>query len=332
MSNPRLAFPFGERLGRSFALLSVAVLLGCGSLCPEGTRQSDDRCVPVLGHDGGPVADAGLDAGNDPADAALEDAGPGDAGRTCGVCVPPTPSDWTGPLIVNPDADESAGCPSAYPTPREKAYQGLNASPASCSCGCVVDGVQCRLSSTVTGRTFTPMSSCASPETRDDCLEAEVDASCSTNASETIPPPSWTTTVLLCGGAEPAGECATGSCFPSPDDAPVCIYRDGDHACPGGFDARTLYHRGLSDTRSCTACTCNNSGARCTIELEICSLGFYDVTLVSGGGDHCLNSSDGDGVTLLGQAVTAVGTCSTSGGSASGSASPIDPVTVCCMP
>jgi hypothetical protein len=73
-------------------------------------------------------------------------------------------------------------------------------------------------------------------------------------------------------------------------------------------------------------------GHSCEIEIEVCSLGSYNVTLSTDlGNEECLNSGDGDGVTLLSTSGAPGGTCSTTGGVAQGSAVPINPVTLCCL-
>lgn len=70
------------------------------------------------------------------------------------------------------------------------------------------------------------------------------------------------------------------------------------------------------------------------MEIEICSVGHDVLTLTSGfgGDDVCLNTSDGDGVTILNTTITDHGTCTTAGGVPEGSVVPTMPTTVCCMP
>jgi hypothetical protein len=65
------------------------------------------------------------------------------------------------------------------------------------------------------------------------------------------------------------------------------------------------------------------------MNLEICSVGFFQVTL-NDGEEQCLNSSDGDGVTLLSQNITG-GSCVQSGGVLQGTTAPATPNTVCCL-
>ena len=185
------------------------------------------------------------------------------------------------------------------------------------------------------GNLFTPVGSCHSPPIDDSCLTATVASSCTTNPSTNVPTATWTDTARVCVGATAGGSCTAGTCFDNADGfGDVCIIRDGDHACPLGtfYTERTLYHRDFTDTRGCSTCSCTTSGQGCQIELEICSMSFEDVTLQSGGSSYCLNSGDGDGVTLMSTSITSSGTCSTSGGSTTGAATAIDPVTVCCLP
>lgn len=231
------------------------------------------------------------------------------------------------------DANGATSCPGTYATPLGSVNAGLNAPAANCACGCFVSGVDCFIGSGNTGGEFEPAGSCDSPPTEDDCLSAQLSASCTATGSETITPISWTTTRLTCGGATSTESCSGGACFPSASAfGSVCISQNADVSCPSTFPNRSSFFRGVADTRSCTACGCFTQGHSCEIEIQVCSLGFYDVTLSTDlGNEACLTSSDGDGVTLLSTSVAPGGTCSTTGGVAQGSAVPINPVTLCCL-
>ncbi len=108
-------------------------------------------------------------------------------------------------------------------------------------------------------------------------------------------------TATVCSGAAApaaADACDGRACVPDTDD--LCAYRDGDPACPATYPTKRIYHRNVADSRGCTACTRQPGGApRCQIELEICSISFFDVTLDSSGEPFCHNSGGGDGTKLL---------------------------------
>jgi hypothetical protein len=108
----------------------------------------------------------------------------------------------------------------------------------------------------------------------------------------------------------------------------LCVTSAGQLACPDGFPVGTSYFLDFTDNRSCSACTCSVNGD-CEIDLEICSVGFFQVTL-NEGDQQCLNSSDGDSVTLLSSSLGAP-TCNGIGGTLQGAATPVNPITVCCM-
>lgn len=329
----------------------------------DGAIPVFDGAVPISdasSHDGGADLDAGLpeagtgdsaadDAGDgEPAepDASEPDAGPPDSGSpdsgppdsgppTCApthTCVPPIPTGWNGPVAVGEGATTAPACPSAYPTEQLVAQRGPTAPPASCGCGCFVSGTSCQIQLS-SGGTFMPIRSCDSPPVEDQCLEAAATTSCTTTGSPSIPPVAWTARARVCGSAVAASACAGGNCLPRADlFGDVCIVRSGDHPCPAGFPDRTVYHGSVTDTRACSACSCTTFGAACELELQICSVGFRNVSLSSTlGNQECLLSSDGDGVSLLSSSVTSAGSCSTSGGAAQGTVLPAAPTTACCL-
>jgi hypothetical protein len=246
--------------------------------------------------------------------------------------VPTIPLGWTGPIAVSTLSGASS-CPGTYASSQGNVNSGLNAPAASCGCGCFVNGVDCFVESDNTGDPFEPESSCESPPTNDDCLSARAVATCSANASQSISPISWTTTRLTCGGATSNSSCAGGACYPSASAfGNVCISQAGDVSCPGAFPNRNFFFRGVSDNRSCASCGCSTQGYVCAIDIQVCSVGFDDVTLTSDASEcYQLNSGDGDGVTFFSSTFTQTGSCSTTGGAAQGSAVPTNPVTICCL-
>lgn len=243
-------------------------------------------------------------------------------------CVPEIPTGWDGPLAVR--SGGSADCPGAYPVVHAELNSGFEAGSATCSCGCIVDGVKCRLESNFTGDFFDPEGSCDAPPSEDDCLNLVPDATCSPQPFEDIRANSWQSTELACRGATSAEACTGGACYPAVGDfGSVCISSAGDVACPAGFPQRSLYHQGFTDTRDCSACSCFPVDQECEMELEICSVAFYQVTLNTFE-EQCFGSDDA-ALTVLSNSVLDTGTCDTSGGTLVGAAAPANPVTVCCL-
>jgi hypothetical protein len=285
---------------------------------------------------GGSDADAsspsGLDAGQD-SGSSEPDAGGSDAStQGCSPaerCVPTVPDGWQGPVAVS--SGGGSDCPSTYPTALGELTAGLDVGAVNCSCGCIVTSVACSLRSANTGDFFTATEECLSPPTNDDCLAVEADSACSPQPFEDIRSNSWDTTELSCGGAVTTQACSGGACYPELGGfGKLCISALGDLACPAEFSERTLYHQTIADNRDCTPCICDPQGQACQMELGICSVGNFDVTLQEGE-EICLNSSDGDGVSLITAVVVNQGTCAAAGGTATGAAVPADPITVCCL-
>lgn len=288
------------------------------------------------GGDGGSsvVAGAGGDdaggAGGHPSGGASADAGGQD--QECGAdgrCVPPIPIGWQGPIAVG--ATDS-GCPSGYPTSLGELHTDFQAGSANCGCNCLLTGVSCRLFSSI-GDFFDPTSSCETPPVQDDCLSAVSVATCSLSSTvDDIAASAFQTTQLSCGGATAASACSGGTCYPAGGAfGPVCISAVGAVACPTGFPQQAVYYQAIADDRSCSACNCAPQGQACQIQIEVCSVGFYQVLMNEG--DQCtqLSSSDGADVTLLSTAIVQQGSCGAVGGVLEGSTAPTDPITVCCM-
>jgi hypothetical protein len=246
------------------------------------------------------------------------------------VCVPDLPGTWEGPFVVDPSAEQ---CPAAYPEAGDTLHDGFDEGEYQCDCNCNVGSVACQLVLENAGSVFVPSGSCDSPPFEDECLGARVNATCLDNAIDEPAEPSFDVTARPCGGAVPGAACSAGNCFPDPGSGDLCIARSGEADCPAAFPERTLYHRSFSDNRDCSPCACSESGQSCEVDVEICSLGFDQTTLVSGGACYQLNSSDGDGVTLFSTAITDQGACAPNPGAGelSGQAVPTEPVTVCCL-
>lgn len=248
----------------------------------------------------------------------------------CGAdeaCVPAVPTDWSGPIVV-----ASGSCPAEFPEDTGVLNRSLVPGVPQCSCSCTVDEISCQLILENNGVAFSPDSSCESPPFEDECVGVTSGIECADMAVDIPATPSWEVERLGCGGAVEGRACDAGTCIADTGDA-ICIQRDGEHDCPAPFDDRTLFHRAFDDSRSCSGCSCQSSSPACEADVEICSLGFDQVTLESDGGCYQLNSSDGDGVTLFSTAVVDQGSCDPAPetGEVSGDVVETEPVTVCCL-
>jgi hypothetical protein len=312
---------------------------GSGGGAGAGAGAGGSASPPAGGDGGSSVVagsggDSGGGAGGNPSGGATSDAGTdgGDEQQECGEsgrCVPPIPVGWQGPIVLGASGST---CPSGYPTALGELHGDFQAGAADCGCTCLLTGLSCELLSS-SQQFFAPAGSCETPPVEDDCLSAVSVATCSVSSTAAdITPSTFQLTQLSCGGAAAAGACSAGTCYPSGGDgAPVCVSAVGSIACPAGFPQQTVYFQDIADDRSCTSCSCAPQGQACQIEIDVCSNGFFQVTMNEG--DECtqLNSSDGDGVTLLSTAVVQQGSCGAVGGVLAGSTAPIGPITVCCL-
>ena len=304
---------------------------------PDAGEVEPDASSGAGGANGG--AGAGGTAGASGAAGGGGFAGSGGLGGSTGagecgadVCVPSIPNGWQGPVAVSSGGGSTA-CPGQYPVNLGAVNQGLREGATSCSCGCFVSGITCRLFSAFLQGYITP-ASCASPPSADDCVSLVPDATCQGIPSKTIAPNTWTTTELTCGSAVSTGSCTGGSCYPAASGfGNVCISQPGDVQCPAEFPVRSLYFQGIDDRRDCAQCGCALQGDQaCHMQLEICSVGFFTVELDTyQQQSYCMNPGDDGGLDIQGQSVVDPGNCDPVGGGATGSATETGPLTVCCL-
>jgi len=137
---------------------------------------------------------------------------------------------------------------------------------------------------------------------------------------------------LLCnlpvaGACQDAETCVGAP--PASFEQGVCIYRQGDHACPGAYPNAFPVYTKFTDTRDCTSCACAKSTPTCSG-----TLGVYN------GGSNCINSATNVAKGVCVNATPgsmrwtagafSAGTCAPSGGSVQGGVIPEDLITVCC--
>jgi hypothetical protein len=284
------------------------------------------------------LSDAGSLSPGDEPDSGRSGPDGGDAGATPDLdpsacasrerCVPPVPSGWQGPLAVG--ASGGRACPPEYPASFGDLNTGLQVGSAFCVCGCSVDLVTCTLPPTA-GGDIAP-ASCGSPNFSRECFQVTAVPSCSTQPTGDVQPSFWQSTQLACGQAIAFGACGDGTCYPNPDSfGPLCIAALGEQRCPAAFPHGQLYHRGLSDTRSCGGnCACSTSGAACQLLYTFCSpFGEFPQQLANEGEQVCLEPDVSLSIDGLG--VVNNGSCTADGAVLEGAVTPADPVTVCCL-
>ncbi len=139
-------------------------------------------------------------------------------------------------------------------------------------------------------------------------------------------------------GCEGSEQCVAR--FAPPFEERVCIGKVGDVVCPAGFPERTVSYGDVSDTRACSGCSCGaGTGGTCKLTVSL----FTDAACASPvGGMPTVESgacTDLPGnPTIAGKtaAVTqapAGGSCAVVPGGAipSGTVTPTDPTTFCCL-
>ncbi len=156
---------------------------------------------------------------------------------------------------------------------------------------------------------------------------------------------SWTTAALACRGMPTSGfGCSDPgqTCVPSavPPEFSLCIYHEGDVACPNSYSDKHVVYAGVDDQRTCSPCACGAPiGSACTAALSVFKDGACSVPLL---GSAPISSSDSAcfdlvpaGLPLGSKTITALsyqaGTCLPSGGDPSGTVEPAGAATFCCL-
>ena len=197
-----------------------------------------------------------------------------------GLCVPPAPAGWSGPVALAAwdIAGASHVCPAGWPTATEGDL-GLIAPDANCGCDCTKNDGQCSVDVDYY-RDEACSSFAVGVDDVGDCsllgylgaqlaLRATATPSghgCAPNPTREIPPASWDQHALACT-PQPLGECDEGICMPGPPSEfgeRYCIMATGDQPCPAGsYALRTLIYHGIADNRDCSPCECGMTEPIC---------------------------------------------------------------------
>ena len=317
----------------------------------EGTQPPPDDTTGGPGNDGSEGDSSEGDGGGGTTESGSDSSSGGptcDAGSTC---VEDVPAGWSGPVLLYDDVGDPPLCPGAAPQVAFDLGAGLSAEPATCTCECDdPTGLDCG-AATLTERGDNCFSVLFDPATwqlndgvcvpifaASDAFQLSEPAlqgagSCAEIVDEEIEPAIFDRNVRACEAVAPGGDCE-GTCAPETDGEldQICIYFEGDVACPDGeYSARTVAHGGFSDDRACSECTCGDPTGTCdgTAFLTDFDCGAGSVFLGSVDVGACGVAS---GPPSHAQYVAEVDAeCSASGGDPEGEATATDPVTFCCL-
>lgn len=298
------------------------------------------------------------------------------------VCAPAMPG-WKGPVAIwsGPTGSEPA-CKGGYPSVEASGNSGLEPGTVTCqSCSCgtpaggtcsnvhitywdttsctngcwgcagpaftLADGASC----TVFKQTHGP--SGQSPSAARFSPPTASGSSCAPqadNSGKKIPPPTWASAMVACGGEATGGKgCgdATTECVPRPPSPfnSICIYQSGDKPCPAGaYTKKSVYYTGYADARSCTSCTCGAAtGQSCSGSVHVytdqCASDETVMTVPKKcypvPADSTTAPYDGGLEDTRGATYTAGtpsgGSCKPGGGQPSGSVTGTGAVTFCCL-
>jgi len=166
--------------------------------------------------------------------------------------------------------------------------------------------------------------------------------SCAADGGALIAPEPWTSQDDTCWQPGPFG----GGCAASQVCAargagsytgPACLRKGGSNSCPAGWSQTILVYQDATDSRDCSACSCEVSGASCVGG----SYGIFDHSDCKGqkitigfGSTACVDVTslldDGTGSLRATLAQPQGGGCTPEGGQANGSVTPSGAVTLCC--
>jgi hypothetical protein len=161
----------------------------------------------------------------------------------------------------------------------------------------------------------------------------------------TKPPVAWAILGKACGEAPFGGGCGSGNvCQPiaqPPFLNGLCIYKGGENSCPPGeFSESHIFYQDVTDTRDCSSCQCGApAGSTCKASLSLFSEQFANSCMnkvATFDAGSCTNLSGNPGVFGRSAVITeppSGGSCGvTGGGQPTGSLTPANATTFCCIP
>jgi len=155
-----------------------------------------------------------------------------------------------------------------------------------------------------------------------------------------IDDPAPKSSLAVCAGSiDEIGPCAqsNGTCVLLPAEplfAKVCVWKDGDVACPPDFPSKNLVYQGWDDTRDCGGCDC---GLDPLVSTCFPLVGLYGDTFCGDGGatdvipgECAVVSSNNQSYSYELLGFDAQGECSGVNTPPIGGVFPVETQTVCC--
>ncbi|MFT3764709.1 MAG: hypothetical protein QM820_04210 [Minicystis sp.] len=254
------------------------------------------------------------------------------APNVCGSCLCGPPSGSCGlPATLTASSTE---CPGTAPGAVHTAFDPPPGWDGDCTSNdSVPAGQLCAGGPCVQSVTIAPLT-----VMEEGCAPAQLPIPKDTTAS-------WGTTVRVCRGGSLSGCDGNGYCTPpAPPGFRYCVFRDGDRDCTdpsfGPYTEKHVFYEGFTDTRSCSPCTCGPpAGSTCTAQISIhadaaCSSLPLDAHLMDSSAPACVDVIAGSalGSKSASPPTYTPGACQPSGGEPMGSAVPVGPSTLCCIP
>lgn len=256
-------------------------------------------------------------------------------------------------VLYDGDPASLPSCPPEHPDVAYTGHAGLVPEPAVCAaCTCAAPTVTCTPRSLTLSDDATcnhavgsvvqpPAGQCGpmAPPTGTQAVSAAAPAVSATpctagGGDKTVPPAKWQRAALACSGGGLGGGCGPGKFCTGAPVAPfvgaLCVFRSGDHGCPGGFADKHLFTDTVKDTRDCSACTCGAPAASCDVTTRIYPDGTCGGTPTDVPDDGSCVAVSGSPASLDVQ-ISKSGSCPASGGAPIGSISAgTVQTTVCC--
>lgn len=267
---------------------------------------------------------------------------------TTHVCAPKVPGGWKGPAALALGASPAAACGGDWATEEHDLPQKTFPPAVCAACTCDKTSASCAaptvISYTSSNCTSTKLTqqltgSCTSfdaPNPEQVALRLDVaspSGTCTPNApSPVLPGPIIGDHGRLCSGAPAGGGCSGAACVarPAAPFAELCIFRDGDHACPAEYPTKHALAKSYDDKRGCSACACTGPTCSAAITAFANNDCTGSVLTTLNQDDQCGafagNGQNGLGVHLDSAALS----CQPTGGQPTGEATPAL-VTVCCL-
>jgi len=157
------------------------------------------------------------------------------------------------------------------------------------------------------------------------------------------PTPSFATSTTFCKASRVSDVgktgCAAGFvCMPKPATGGACVLLADASACPAATKTGQVVYAGLTDTRTCAACSCTLSGASCdalTLQMGSDYSCGVDMADIKGGQRNCTTKQPASGVYTPGYALVGTpnnGTCTPSSSVSGGAVTPTGGHSLCCLP